>query len=130
MEELGKQSLNLDGSLLNGGRNPVPSARPCNRPPPYETQPRKADAPAGAAAPIRADPRIDPMSATAAPSLTEHVAAIAAGAHVAAAHWLADRVALALADGVVLLAGDGGETRSRRIPAAASWSRPATARGW
>ncbi|RVU19498.1 WD40 repeat domain-containing protein [Methylobacterium oryzihabitans] len=56
------------------------------------------------------------MSATAAPSLTEHVAEIAAGAHVAAAHWLGDRVALALADGVVLLAGDGGETRVEAHP--------------
>ncbi|MCP1548210.1 MULTISPECIES: WD40 repeat domain-containing protein [Methylorubrum] len=42
-----------------------------------------------------------------APSLTEHVADIAAGAHVTAAHWLKGTLALALADGGVLLARDG-----------------------
>ncbi|MEH3119415.1 MAG: WD40 repeat domain-containing protein [Methylorubrum populi] len=38
-----------------------------------------------------------------APSLTEHVADIAAGAHVTAARWLKGTLALALADGGVLL---------------------------
>ncbi|MGN7125026.1 WD40 repeat domain-containing protein [Methylorubrum thiocyanatum] len=42
-----------------------------------------------------------------APSLTDHVAAIAAGAHVTAAHWLKGTLALSLADGGVLLARDG-----------------------
>ncbi len=46
------------------------------------------------------------MSQTA-PSLTEHVAPIDAGSHVTAAHWLKDRLALALGDGGVLLAHDG-----------------------
>ncbi|MER2264898.1 WD40 repeat domain-containing protein [Methylobacterium oxalidis] len=50
------------------------------------------------------------MSATAAPSLTSHVAPIEAGAHVTTAHWLKDALALALGDGtVVLQRGDSGE---------------------
>ncbi len=40
-------------------------------------------------------------------SLTEHVAAIEAGAHVTAAHWLGDTLGLALGDGRVLLTRDG-----------------------
>ncbi|MBB2963580.1 WD40 repeat domain-containing protein [Methylobacterium sp. R2-1] len=53
-----------------------------------------------------------------APSLTDHVADIAAGAqvsgaHVTAAHWLKGTLALALADGGVLLVRDGAtETAS------------------
>ena len=42
-----------------------------------------------------------------APSLTDHVADIAAGAHVTAARWLKGTLALALADGGVLLARAG-----------------------
>lgn len=51
------------------------------------------------------------MSATAAPSLTEAVTGIAAGAHVTGAHWLGERAALSLGDGAVLLVEAGGETR-------------------
>lgn len=50
------------------------------------------------------------MSATAAPSLSESVTAIAAGAHVIGVHWLGARAALALGDGAVLLASPDGET--------------------
>jgi YD repeat-containing protein len=42
-----------------------------------------------------------------APSLTEHVAPIAADAHVTAARWLGEVLALALGDGRVLLVRDG-----------------------
>ena len=50
------------------------------------------------------------MSATPAPSLTESVAALATGAHVTAAHWLGDVLALALGDGTVrLVRGIAGE---------------------
>ncbi|MEH3145969.1 MAG: WD40 repeat domain-containing protein [Methylobacterium frigidaeris] len=58
------------------------------------------------------------MSATAAPSLTEHVVEIEAGAHVTAAHWLGDRIALAMADGVVLLTDGAAETRVEAHPGA------------
>jgi WD40 repeat protein len=49
------------------------------------------------------------MSSTASPatSLTSHVAPIQAGAHVTAAHWLKDTLALALGDGRVQLVRDG-----------------------
>ena len=46
------------------------------------------------------------MSVTA-PSLTDHVAGLDAGAHVTAAHWLKGTLALALADGGVFLLRDG-----------------------
>ncbi|CAO4166762.1 WD40 repeat domain-containing protein [Methylorubrum populi] len=42
-----------------------------------------------------------------APSLTAHVVPLAAGAHVTAARWLKGTLALALADGTVLLVRDG-----------------------
>ncbi|ACL56389.1 WD40 repeat domain-containing protein [Methylobacterium nodulans] len=48
------------------------------------------------------------MSATAAPSLTQAVTGITAGAHVTGIHWLGGRAALALGDGVVLLAAPDG----------------------
>ncbi|MCJ2018835.1 WD40 repeat domain-containing protein [Methylobacterium sp. E-065] len=44
-------------------------------------------------------------------SLTQHVAALDPGAHVIAAHFLKDVPALALSDGAVALARDGGLTR-------------------
>ncbi|AWN47977.1 hypothetical protein DK419_17950 [Methylobacterium terrae] len=50
------------------------------------------------------------MSATAAPSLTQQVTEIAAGAHVIAAHWLGRTLALALGDGAVLLVTERGES--------------------
>src|SRR5689334_19285487 len=51
------------------------------------------------------------MSATAAPSLSDSVTAIAAGAHVTGVHWLGARAALALGDGAVLLASPDGATQ-------------------
>ncbi|MEE7458364.1 hypothetical protein MPAR168_08620 [Methylorubrum populi] len=42
-----------------------------------------------------------------APSLTDHVTGLDAGAHVTAAHWLKGTLALALADGRVFLLRDG-----------------------
>lgn len=47
---------------------------------------------------------------TTAPSLTDHVDAVAAGAHVTAAHWLGETLALALGDGTVLLVREGNAT--------------------
>jgi len=54
-----------------------------------------------------------------APSLLDHVAPIAAGAHVTAAVWLKDTLALALGDGAVLLAGRGEVRRIEAHPDAA-----------
>lgn len=51
-----------------------------------------------------------------APSLRDHVAPIAAGAHVTAAVWLKDTLALALGDGTVLLAGRGEVRRVESHP--------------
>jgi WD40 repeat protein len=51
-----------------------------------------------------------------APSLTEHVAPLDAGAHVTAAAWLGDTAALALGDGGVLLAKDGAAHRVEAHP--------------
>jgi WD40 repeat protein len=52
----------------------------------------------------------------AAPALTQHVAPIDAGAHVTGAAWLGDTAALALGDGVVLLARDGATHRVAAHP--------------
>ncbi|KQP34168.1 hypothetical protein ASF27_00920 [Methylobacterium sp. Leaf102] len=51
-----------------------------------------------------------------APSLLDHVTPIAAGAHVTAAVWLKDTLALALGDGAVLLAGRGEVRRIESHP--------------
>jgi WD40 repeat protein len=51
------------------------------------------------------------MSAEVAPSLTENVTAVTAGAHVTAVAWLKDTAALALGDGTVLLARSGATHR-------------------
>ncbi|SFG35074.1 WD40 repeat domain-containing protein [Methylobacterium gossipiicola] len=51
-----------------------------------------------------------------APSLRDHVAPIAAGAHVTAAMWLKDTLALALGDGAVLLAARGEVRRIESHP--------------
>lgn len=51
------------------------------------------------------------MTTATVPSLTQSVAPLAAGAHVTAAVWLGETAALALADGVVLLATDGATHR-------------------
>jgi WD40 repeat protein len=51
-------------------------------------------------------------------SLTEHVADIRAGAHVTAAAFLRDTLALALGDGVVLLTREGEELRVAAHPEA------------
>ena len=51
-----------------------------------------------------------------APSLLDHVTPIAAGAHVTAAVWLKDTLALALGDGAVLLAGRGEFRRIESHP--------------
>lgn len=48
------------------------------------------------------------------PSLTSHVAPVEAGAHVTAAHFLGETLALALGDGTVVLTRDG---ESRRVAA-------------
>ncbi len=58
------------------------------------------------------------MSA-AAPSLTDHVATLDAGAHVTAAAWLKGTAAFALGDGTVLLAKDGATHRATAHPDAA-----------
>jgi WD40 repeat protein len=50
------------------------------------------------------------------PSLRDHVAPLAAGAHVTAAVWLKDTLALALGDGAVLLAGRGEVRRIEAHP--------------
>jgi len=50
------------------------------------------------------------------PSLLDHVAPIEAGAHVTAAVWLKDTLALALGDGAVLLAGRGEVRRIESHP--------------
>ncbi|MBE7202757.1 MAG: WD40 repeat domain-containing protein, partial [Parafilimonas terrae] len=50
------------------------------------------------------------------PSLTSHVAALEPGAHVIAAHVLKDTPALALSDGTVVLAREGGLTRLSAHP--------------
>ncbi|MCJ2051488.1 WD40 repeat domain-containing protein [Methylobacterium sp. J-070] len=50
------------------------------------------------------------------PSLTSHVAALKAGAHVVAAHFLKDVPALALGDGTVALAREGALTRLTAHP--------------
>ncbi|GJD94355.1 WD40 repeat domain-containing protein [Methylobacterium iners] len=54
-----------------------------------------------------------------APSLTDHVAPIEAGAHVTFLAWLKDTLALSLGDGAVLLARDGSSTRVEAHPDAA-----------
>jgi YD repeat-containing protein len=59
------------------------------------------------------------MPAEVAPSLTEHVTAIAADAHVTAAAWLGDTVAFALGDGGVVLAKGGATHRVEAHPDAA-----------
>lgn len=56
------------------------------------------------------------MTSTVAPSLTEAVAPIAAGAHVTAVGWLGATAAFALGDGAVLLAKDGETHRSQAHP--------------
>src|SRR3712207_8709960 len=56
------------------------------------------------------------MSATAAPSLTQNVAPIAAGGNVTAAAWLKDVAAFGLGDGGVLLAKDGETHRVEAHP--------------
>ena len=57
------------------------------------------------------------MSSTeTAPSLTERVAPVAAGAHVTGAAWLADTAAFAVADGGVLLVKDGARHRAAAHP--------------
>ncbi|MGU3538677.1 WD40 repeat domain-containing protein [Methylobacterium sp. A54F] len=53
-----------------------------------------------------------------APSLTSHVAPIEAGAHVTAAQWLKETLALALGDGSVVLVRDGETTRAVAHPEA------------
>ena len=50
------------------------------------------------------------------PSLTSHVAALEPGAHVVAAHFLKDVPVLALSDGTVALARDGGLDRLAAHP--------------
>src|SRR3954468_321614 len=59
------------------------------------------------------------MAAEVAPSLTEQVTAIDAGAHVTEAAWLRDTVALALGDGAVVLAKGGATHRVEAHPEAA-----------
>ncbi|WP_375454762.1 WD40 repeat domain-containing protein [uncultured Methylobacterium sp.] len=49
-------------------------------------------------------------------SLTSHVAPLAAGAHVVAAHFLKDVLALALGDGTVVLGRDGAPARVAAHP--------------
>ena len=50
------------------------------------------------------------------PSLTSHVVALEPGAHVVAAHFLKDMPALALSDGAVVLAREGGLNRLAAHP--------------
>src|SRR5215203_6023189 len=54
-----------------------------------------------------------------APSLTENVAPLDAGAHVTAAAWLGDTAAFTLGDGAVVLAKDGATHRVEAHPGAA-----------
>ncbi len=56
------------------------------------------------------------MTSTAAPSLTESIAPVAAGAHVTAIRWLKSTAAFALGDGGVLLAKDGETHRVAAHP--------------
>ncbi|HEY8383729.1 MAG TPA: WD40 repeat domain-containing protein [Microvirga sp.] len=56
------------------------------------------------------------MTATAAPSLTQNVVPLDAGAHVTAIGWLKGTVALGLTDGAVLLAKDGETHRAAAHP--------------
>ncbi len=49
-------------------------------------------------------------------SLTSHVAPVEAGAHVTAAHWLGDTLALALGDGTVVLASGSEAVRAAAHP--------------
>src|SRR3954452_13795908 len=56
------------------------------------------------------------MISETAPSLTSHVAAIAAGAYVTAAAWLGETAAFALADGDILLAQHGKTHRVQAHP--------------
>src|SRR3954451_3643188 len=56
------------------------------------------------------------MISETAPSLTSHVAAIAAGAYVTAAAWLGETAAFALADGGILLARHGETHRVQAHP--------------
>lgn len=50
------------------------------------------------------------------PSLTDAVTPIAAGAHVLLAHWLSDTLVLALAEGGVVLVGEGTRTTIEAHP--------------
>src|SRR5215211_480930 len=59
------------------------------------------------------------MTATAAPSLTQNVAPLDAGAHVTALAWLKDTAAFGLGDGGVMLARDGETHRLVAHPDAA-----------
>src|SRR5215207_11180596 len=56
------------------------------------------------------------MSSTAAPSLTEAVAPVAADAHVVGTVWMRDTAAFAAADGGVLLVQDGATHRTQAHP--------------
>src|SRR4051812_1967929 len=56
------------------------------------------------------------MQTELAPSLTDNVAPLDAGAHVTAAAWLGDTVAFALGDGAVVLAKDGATHRVAAHP--------------
>jgi YD repeat-containing protein len=59
------------------------------------------------------------MPAEVAPSLTEHVTAVEAGAHATAAAWLGDTAAFALGDGAVVLEKEGATHRVEAHPEAA-----------
>ena len=56
------------------------------------------------------------MTATAAPSLTQNVASVEAGAHVTAVAWLKGTAAFGLGDGAVVLARDGATHRAAAHP--------------
>jgi hypothetical protein len=56
------------------------------------------------------------MTSTAAPSLTQAVTPVAAGAHVVGVAWLRDTAAFASTDGAVLLARDGATHRVEAHP--------------
>src|SRR3954468_23871782 len=56
------------------------------------------------------------MQTELAPSLTDNVAPLDAGAHVTAAAWLGDTVAFALGDGAVVLVKDGATHRVAAHP--------------
>ena len=56
------------------------------------------------------------MTTTAAPSVTQNVTPLDAGAHVTAVAWLGDTAAFALGDGTVMLAKDGAKQRVAAHP--------------